>query len=136
MPNYWHAAAAAATLIPVLRAAAEFFSHILQQISRVQQNTKLALRIAIRCARALATISKHLETLAVTSEISDNMKSFEANLYEVQDFVENETDNKYVEGRAILCATVGPRHSPASLGASVSAHPECQGGFRGPQQGT
>ncbi|PBL03963.1 hypothetical protein ARMGADRAFT_1157960 [Armillaria gallica] len=56
------AAAAAATSIPALGAAAGIVSSILQQISRAQQNTELALRIAARCARALATISKHLET--------------------------------------------------------------------------
>ncbi|PBL03925.1 hypothetical protein ARMGADRAFT_37868 [Armillaria gallica] len=65
---------------------------ILQQISQAQQNTELALRIAARCARALATISKHLETLVITPVVLDHIKSFEENLYEIQDFIEKETN--------------------------------------------
>ncbi|KAK0235603.1 hypothetical protein EDD85DRAFT_937617 [Armillaria nabsnona] len=85
------AAAATATSIPALGAAAGIISCIFQQISQAQQNTELALRIAARCARALATISKHFETLVITSAVLDNIKSFETNLYEIQDFIERET---------------------------------------------
>ncbi|PBL03951.1 hypothetical protein ARMGADRAFT_1056943 [Armillaria gallica] len=85
------ATATAATSIPALGAAAGIVSCIFQQISQAQQNTELALRIAARCARALATISKHLETLVITSAVLDNIKSFETNLYEIQDFIEKET---------------------------------------------
>ncbi|PBL03693.1 hypothetical protein ARMGADRAFT_1070201 [Armillaria gallica] len=86
-------AAAAATSIPALGAAAGIVSSILQQISQAQQNTELALRIAARCAGVLATISKHLETLAITPAILNNIRSFEANLYEIQDFIETETSH-------------------------------------------
>ncbi|KAK0449885.1 hypothetical protein EV421DRAFT_1777453 [Armillaria borealis] len=85
------AATATATSIPALGAAAGIVSCIFQQISQAQQNTELALRIAARCAKALATISKHLETLVITSAVLDNIKIFEENLHEVQDFIEKET---------------------------------------------
>ncbi|KAK0495209.1 hypothetical protein EDD18DRAFT_1354422 [Armillaria luteobubalina] len=85
--------AAAATSIPALGAAAGIVSSILQQISQAQQNTELALKIAARCARTFATISKHLETLVITSAVLENIESFEENLYKIQDFIEKETSN-------------------------------------------
>ncbi|PBL03946.1 hypothetical protein ARMGADRAFT_38753 [Armillaria gallica] len=87
------AAAAAATSIPILGSAAGIVSCILQQISQAQQNTELALRIATRCARALVTISEHLDTLKVTPAILNNIKYFVADLHEVQDFIEKETNS-------------------------------------------
>ncbi|KAK0213914.1 hypothetical protein IW262DRAFT_283150 [Armillaria fumosa] len=85
------AAAEAATSIPALGTAAGIVSCIMQQISQAQQNTELALKSAARCARALATISQHLEMLVITSAVLENIKSFEEDLYEIQDFIENET---------------------------------------------
>ncbi|KAK0235607.1 hypothetical protein EDD85DRAFT_837469 [Armillaria nabsnona] len=87
------AAAAAATSIPILGSAAGIVSCILQQISQAQQNTELALRIATRCAKALVTISEHLDTLKVTPAILNNIEYFVADLHEVQDFIEKETNS-------------------------------------------
>ncbi|KAK0213910.1 hypothetical protein IW262DRAFT_282808 [Armillaria fumosa] len=87
------AAAAAATSIPTLGSAAGIMSCILQQISQAQQNTELSLRITTRCARALVTISEHLDTLEITPAILNNIKYFVADLHEVQDFVEKETNS-------------------------------------------
>ncbi|PBK64178.1 hypothetical protein ARMSODRAFT_962339 [Armillaria solidipes] len=86
------AAASAAASVPVLGAAADIVSHILNQISQAQQNTELALRIATRCARALTTISEHLDTLENKSAISNSIDRFVENLRKVQDFINKETN--------------------------------------------
>ncbi|PBK87246.1 hypothetical protein ARMGADRAFT_1168615 [Armillaria gallica] len=85
-------AAAAAASIPVLGAAADIVSRILNQISQAQQNTELALRIATHCARVLATISEHLYTLENTLALSDSINQFVMSLREVQDFIKGETN--------------------------------------------
>ncbi|PBK64184.1 hypothetical protein ARMSODRAFT_1088113 [Armillaria solidipes] len=86
------AAASAATSVPVLSVAAAIVSRILNQISQAQQNTELALRIATRCARALTTISEHLNTLENKSAISNSIDRFVENLRKVQNFIDKETN--------------------------------------------
>ncbi|KAK0495214.1 hypothetical protein EDD18DRAFT_1354426 [Armillaria luteobubalina] len=87
------AAATTATTIPVLGSAAGIVSCILQQISQAQQNTELSLKITTRCARALITISEHLDTLEITPAILNNIKYLVADLHEVQGFVDKETNS-------------------------------------------
>ncbi|KAK0438998.1 hypothetical protein EV421DRAFT_1906330 [Armillaria borealis] len=70
------AAASAVASVPILGVAAGIVSRILNQISQAQQNTELALRIATRCARALTTISEHLDTLENKSAISNSIDRF------------------------------------------------------------
>ncbi|SJL11676.1 uncharacterized protein ARMOST_15082 [Armillaria ostoyae] len=84
------ATASAAASVPVLGVAVGIVSRILDQISQAQQNTELALRIATRCARALTTISEHLDTLENISAISNSIDRFVENLREVQDFIDKE----------------------------------------------
>ncbi|KAK0493406.1 hypothetical protein EDD18DRAFT_1406507 [Armillaria luteobubalina] len=83
-------AASGAIPIPALAPATEVLLSILNLAYQTQENADTRKEIVTRCVRAHATISRHLGSMEITTDILKNIERFERDLKDVWESIEKE----------------------------------------------
>ncbi|PBK87547.1 hypothetical protein ARMGADRAFT_459482 [Armillaria gallica] len=85
------------TSVPALGPATDIMLSILGKVYQTQQNTRTALEIANLCMRAHSTLSRHLQSVEITSALLNSIRQFEVDLHDAQETVEKYKQKMWID---------------------------------------